>query len=139
MFFAPLSLILTNKFLPVNRALAGKSAERSMQKYRVVELIEELETEINNGGFDQFFFNSSGENTKETIKALKLVGAKHTAQIVMNASNRFPNSSVPIDREQRQEQLEVISPEADAFEREDEIFLEYVDDLAGLIGEYKSS
>lgn len=33
--------------------------------------ISELEAEINNGGFHQFFFNSSGQNCFETLKVLE--------------------------------------------------------------------
>ena len=37
----------------------------------VTELIQALEGEVNNGGFDQFFYNSAGDNTADTILALK--------------------------------------------------------------------
>jgi hypothetical protein len=33
--------------------------------------IDELEREINNGGFNQYFFNSSGQNCFETLDSLK--------------------------------------------------------------------
>lgn len=37
--------------------------------------IEMLEGEVNNGGFDQYFFNSSGEYAHETYKAMKEINA----------------------------------------------------------------
>jgi hypothetical protein len=42
----------------------------------IEELVSNLEAEINNGGFDQYFFNSTGDRTAETIRALELIGAK---------------------------------------------------------------
>ena len=102
----------------------------------VSRLIAELEAEINNGGFDQFFFNSAGDNTKETIEALVAVGANHTAAIVRKAAARFPGGMPSPDRNTRQEQLERISPDNDAFEEQDDAFYEYKDDLSGLVAKH---
>ena len=99
-------------------------------------LVEALEAEINNGGFDQFFFNSAGDNTQETIEALTAIGAAHTAAIVRSAAGRFPRGRPPQDRDARQTFLEKISPEGDAFSDEDEAFLEYREDLAALVASY---
>lgn len=108
-----------------------------MRKTIVRELINELEAEVNNGGFDQFFFNSAGDNTEETIQALKVIGANHTAGIVQLAASKFPSGMPPIDRFKRQGELQVISPESDLFEDLDEAFLEYRDDLASLVDGYE--
>lgn len=40
--------------------------------------ISELEAEINNGGFNQYFFNSSGQNCFETLKALEEKNDEHS-------------------------------------------------------------
>ena len=45
-----------------------------MQGQEVTSLIEDLEAEINNGGFHQYFYNSAGDNTAETIQALETIG-----------------------------------------------------------------
>lgn len=50
------------------------------QKYFL--FIANLEREVNNGGFHQFFFNSSGDHVHETLKGLKAIGAFKTANIV---------------------------------------------------------
>jgi len=103
----------------------------------VRELIRDLEAEINNGGFDQFFFNSSGDKTAETIAALEVIGASHTAGIVRNAAARFPGGMPPTDRDERQNLLAgSVSPDSDAFEDEDAAFLEYRDDLESLAAAY---
>ena len=39
------------------------------EKY--VIFINMLDAQVNNGGFDQYFFNSSGENAHETLIALE--------------------------------------------------------------------
>ena len=103
----------------------------------IQELIDELEAEINNGGFDQFFFNSAGDYTEETIQALVSIGATHTADIVKNAAAKFPGGMPPKNRDARQELLEDVSPDTDAFEQFDEEFLAYKDDLASLVLGYE--
>jgi hypothetical protein len=42
---------------------------------------QNLESEINNGGFSQYFYNSSGDNAHETILSLNSIGAAWTAGI----------------------------------------------------------
>ena len=103
----------------------------------VQELIDELEAEINNGGFDQFFFNSAGDYTEETIEALIKIGAPSTAEIVKKAASKFPGGIPPRDRDTRQELLEKVSPDNDAFEELDDEFLAYEDDLASLASAYR--
>ncbi|QSX31187.1 DMP19 family protein [Shewanella cyperi] len=103
----------------------------------IKELIDALEAEINNGGFDQFFFNSAGDYTEETIQALVKIGANHTAHIVKKAASKFPNGMPPKDRDARQELLDEVSPESDAFEEIDEEFLAYEDNLSSLVSCYE--
>jgi hypothetical protein len=107
-----------------------------MEVTTVQILIEELEAEINNGGFDQFFFNSTGNRTAETIEALKAIRAFKTAEIVTRAASKFPGGMPPTEWFERQNILEQVSPESDAFENEDKAFYEYQDDLANLLATY---
>jgi hypothetical protein len=76
------------------------------QKYFL--FIENLEREVNNGGFHQFFFNSSGDHAHETLKALKAIGAFNTANIVEKSISPWPNNKVPTNRQERQQRLEEI-------------------------------
>jgi len=108
-----------------------------MTKKQVSELIGQLEAEVNNGGFDQFFFNSAGDRTEETISALEAMGAKRTSAIIRRATAKFPNGVVPTDRNKRQDALEKVSPDGDSFEKEDNDFLRYEDDLEQLLKDYK--
>ncbi len=99
----------------------------------IEELVSNLEAEINNGGFDQYFFNSAGDKTVETIRALERIGANKTASIVKDAAAKFPDGQPSPDRNERQKQLEVVSPESDAFEEQDNAFLAYTEDLLALV------
>ena len=42
---------------------------------RVVACLTELEMEVNNGGFDQYYWNAPGDHTLETVAALRELGA----------------------------------------------------------------
>ena len=47
--------------------------------------IEELDMEVNNGGFNQYFFNSSGQNCFETLRELRKVGKSKKAELLERA------------------------------------------------------
>jgi hypothetical protein len=72
---------------------------------QVIELIESLEREVDDGGFHQFFYNSAGDNTVEIIQALEKIGAHATADIVIRAAAKFPGEMPPKDRFARQDIL----------------------------------
>ena len=46
---------------------------------RVFLVIWELESEVNNGGFQQYFYNSSGALAPHVVSALKAIGAQGTS------------------------------------------------------------
>ncbi len=52
---------------------------------KTVIMVEALEREVNNGGFDQFFANSSALQTAELIEALKRLGCAKAAEITQQA------------------------------------------------------
>lgn len=98
---------------------------------------QNLEREVNNGGFDQYFLNSSGDFAHETIGALRTIGADHTAEILQCAIDLFPGKRVPRNREERISILEKIRPNAsDEWAQLDEMFFAYKDNLNALNFEY---
>jgi hypothetical protein len=103
------------------------------------DLVEMLEAEVNNGGFHQFFYNSAGDKTAETIQALEAIGAFTTADIVNRAAQRFPWGTPPKDRFARQDVLLEAFPHATAFEELDREFFAYRDDLPALITKYNTT
>jgi Domain of unknown function (DUF4375) len=98
---------------------------------------QNLEREVNNGGFNQYFYNSSGDFAHETIISLRAIGANKTANILQEAIDQFPNSTVPKDRAKRQEVLEQIEETAnEMWEQLDQAFYKYEDDLNELTLQY---
>ena len=98
---------------------------------------QDLEREINNGGFSQYFSNTSGDNAHETVLSLKAIGADKTADILQKAIDQFPNKTVPKDRDKRTEIVEEIEETADEVWSDlDQKFYEYEDDLNTLNIEY---
>jgi len=99
--------------------------------------IEDLEREINNGGFDQFFYNSSGDNTEETISALREIGSVKFLGILEAASRQFPDAKVPKDRDERFRVMEQIRDKAaPVWDNLDTEFYKYEEDIYGLLMGY---
>lgn len=103
---------------------------------RVFYVAQLLEMEVNNGGFAQFFFNSSGMFANELVASFEKIGAKKTAEICEKAISIY-GDTVPLDREEREavllsddeaeeERIEAVLSECDA------AFYEYEDDLVEL-------
>jgi hypothetical protein len=108
-----------------------------MDRDEIVRLIDALEGEVNDGGFDQFFYNSAGDETAEVIQALETIGAVKMADIVRRAAGRFPGGMPPKDRFERQDLLlDTVSPKSDAFRDLDEEFYAYPENLSALRSQY---
>jgi hypothetical protein len=99
--------------------------------------VEELEREINNGGFNQFFFNGAGDYTEETIDALSAIGSKVFLEILTQARREFPPGRFPRDRSQRQAILKDMPEKSnDVWERLDQRFMRYEEDIHHLLVKY---
>jgi hypothetical protein len=109
-----------------------------MNRDEVGEVINELEGEVNNGGFHQYFNNYSGGNAAEALIALETIGALRMADILKRAIGRFPAGNVPKDRESRLEILSNVFPNTDEFNDLDDEFFTYPDDIAALVEKYKT-
>ncbi|MES2332234.1 MAG: DMP19 family protein [Bacteroidota bacterium] len=83
----------------------GKNLYKVNAEQKVVFLITRLESEVYNGGIDQYFYNSSGEYSHETLNALKLINAPITLKILEKAISYWPNSTVPKETSIRREEL----------------------------------
>jgi hypothetical protein len=100
---------------------------------RVFICIWQLEAEVNNGGFAQYYTNSSGDLASAAPAALESIGAPHTASIVRAANALFP-AGPSADRESRESAFDALAE--DAFEELDERFLAYEEDLSSLLHAY---
>ncbi len=108
----------------------GDNLDTLTEPQKIFYYNQNLEREINNGGFNQFYFNSSGDFAHETIVALKTIQANRTVEIVKKANEQFPDNNVPKDRMNRQEILEQIEEKAnEIWEELDQRFFEYEYDL----------
>lgn len=111
----------------------GDEFEKLTEPEKTFYYNQYLEKEINNGGFNQYFYNSSGDFAHQTLISLRQINAINTADILQSAIDQFPNSIVPKDRSERQEILEKIEEKADeVWEQLDKRFLEYEDNLYDL-------
>lgn len=67
----------------------GAKEEKSLMKipepFRMVYILRKLQGEVNNGGYDQYFFNSSGYYVFETIQYLKTIKAENTRKLTEKA------------------------------------------------------
>jgi hypothetical protein len=71
-----------------------------------------LDADVNNGGFTQYFFNSSGELAQHAVRAATTVGAPQLAGIIGEAVALFDVDGPSPDRDQRMDQLSGIDLEA---------------------------
>lgn len=108
----------------------GEHFERLSPAQRSFYLNQCLEREVNNGGFEQFFGNSSGAHAHETIASLQEIGAKHTAGLLIEAIAEFPGSIVPKDDAARAELIEALTAHSSGnWNALDQEFFKYSDDL----------
>ena len=71
-----------------------------------------VEAEVNNGGFDQYFFNSAGDNAELALAGLKEMGAVGAAALLERAMTVFPGGKPLADRFKRQEVMERIAAQS---------------------------
>jgi len=67
---------------------------------QAIYMIWALEAEVNNGGYNQFYFNSSGQFYKHLPDALKLVGANKFADLTKRANDTFEKENPKITQHQ---------------------------------------
>lgn len=67
---------------------------------QAIYMIWALEAEVNNGGYNQFYFNSSGQFYKHLVDALKLIGANKFADLTKRANETFEKENPKITQHQ---------------------------------------
>lgn len=71
-----------------------------------------LDAEVRNGGFAQYYFNSSGELAPHAVKAARSVGASKLAGIIQKANALFGKNGPNPNRNTRMDQLSKIDLKA---------------------------
>ena len=104
---------------------------------KVFSAIWEVESEVNNGGFSQYFSNESAESASFVVKALETIGAPETANICGRATDiAFPKGLL--------RSVEAIQSAASSFSEDvldrlealDQEFLSYPHNLTDLLFDY---
>ena len=67
---------------------------------QAIYMIWLLEAEVNNGGYNQFYFNSSGQFYKYLPDALRLIGANKFADLTERANKTFEKENDKITKHQ---------------------------------------
>jgi len=104
---------------------------------RFVYAIEGMVREVNNGGWNQFFRNSSGALAFDLAPALEAVGSKKNLSIAQRALNIFGNPA-SLSEDDRGKQVDKVTKDGennpwDALEGE---FYENPEDLEAMIVEF---
>ncbi len=97
----------------------------------------ELEAEVNNGGFDQYFSNTSGDYARHVEAALTAIGAKRMQKIVRQAIDTVGEEVLSEDQEQRQERLLALDEDKlEKLEKIDQLYFAYPDNVTKLLYAY---
>ena len=128
----------TEILIKINDRLCGKSnygEDLSVltAEEQVFFIVNELEQEVNNGGFSQYLYNSSGDHAHRAVECLQIVGAVQMAEICRTALNAY-GKPIPQNREERQDFLEEYETEKveSLLDEYDDQFCQYPDDLEEL-------
>ncbi len=108
----------------------GEDLDKLDEHERVYFVAQELEGEVNNGGFAQYFYNGSGDHANEIVEAFTKIGALKTAEICKKALSVF-GGEVPTDRDMREELLDSMDCD-ELLEECDNAFYLYEDNLQAL-------
>lgn len=101
---------------------------------KVFSAIWELESQINNGGFDQYFRYVEPASIAYATSALHAIGANACAAIVQRAQTHVFGSQLPISQDDSYDRLDALSDNAQAQLNEiDQAFFAYPDNLTELL------
>lgn len=106
---------------------------------RVFQSVWELEAEVNNGGFKQYFWNSSGRYAPQASGALRNIGAVKIAAIVDDAIKAIGGDPPWRDDVQRRLHVDAMPQAAKArLSALDKQFFAYPENLTALLYAYVS-
>ncbi|MBL8719431.1 MAG: DUF4375 domain-containing protein [Myxococcales bacterium] len=93
---------------PIDEAIAGASLGQV-----IAYCVHYSHADICNGGFHQYFSNSTGDYASLTIDALRTLGDDRRADLMTRAMGRFPGGVAPKSQARRQAVLATIDYESD--------------------------
>jgi len=81
---------------------------------RKLSAVSLLEAEVANGGFDQYFTNSAGNDAEVALAGLNAMGATGKAAIMERAMAVFPGGKPPAERSKRQKVMQQIEEKSES-------------------------
>ena len=106
-------------------------------KEKAIYTIWWLEAEVNNGGFNQYFWNSAGDDAALSLQSLNKIGATKTAELLKRAIDVAFSGSLPLTRDDRQKQLEIDEDKKiEALGELDDRFYEYQENFYKMLNEF---
>lgn len=110
----------------------GKNIDKLNDQERIFYTVQTLESEVNNGGFDQFFFNN-GEISNDLYDSFLAIGAIKTAELCKKAVDAF-ETEFPTNLDEVREFLDVRTTDkvTEILAECDDEFYEYLEDLTEL-------
>lgn len=121
----------------LNYRIGRKAAFRITEPERRLVAVYWLWGEVNNGGFDQYFFNSSGDDSEAALAGLKEMGAPGAAALLERAMQVFPGGKPPAECRRRVRAMEKLGRDGEAaWERCDNEFYALKEDLHELMLAY---
>ena len=111
--------------------------------------IKQLDAEVNNGGFAQYYFNSSGDHWEDAQNGLTAIGATGRHRLMLATIEIFGDTKPAVDRDTRKSQLsKVVCKKEDPFNDQDSAWYKIEDEnldrlifrysLANLEGRHKA-
>ena len=132
---------LSRRVGPLFSRVESDGLESLTEPERVLFSVWGAVGQIENGGFDQFFYNSSGSFAREAASGLEAIGAIEKAAVVKRALALFPDSLPPRDRDERIAVLDSISEtgDEDVFDSLNEEFYAIPENVDALLAAYIES
>jgi hypothetical protein len=84
----------------------AESEHNLSEEEKIFRCVYLLDLEIHNGGYDQYFTNSSSDYANQLVSALRHIGAYRAAELSASAIQIiFPGNIVPVNRSERFDQI----------------------------------
>ena len=126
-----------NRVIALHGFVSRRPFSELTETEKIIRAVEDLEMEVNNGGFHQYFYNSAGDHWQDCLVGLEKVGASKTGLLFKSALSIFNEASPPEDRLQRQEVAGKLKKEKFEFlDQLDQKFYKYEDNLTALLFKY---
>ncbi|MBK7582664.1 MAG: DMP19 family protein [Myxococcales bacterium] len=130
----PLRVLWVSLVRRVHDSASGTGFETLSEAEKLYYAVGLVHGDVYNGGFDQYFFNSSGSFYAHAVRGLQIIGATQSAQLLAQAKQAlFGDSPVPTDIAERRTYLRTLSLENAVLDSLDAQFWEDPDDLGALM------